>query len=254
MVQLKHQDTNHIETTVQLVQQNNLHTQKLNKQIYTMPIKNMPLHLRPREKARAQGIDSLNDIELIALFLRSGLEGKDVLQIAQSIFHNYQNLFELSQATQSDLLKIKGIGKTKALELASIFEVCKRINYPNSYTLKIKTHHEAAIFAQSKILNDEQESFLLIILDNSYKMKFHKIIFKGQVDSMQIEPKIIMSNVLKYESKKFYCIHNHPSGDHRPSSADKLFTKRLEYYSDLFDLELLGHIIVSKNGYSLIKE
>lgn len=214
----------------------------------------MPLHLRPREKALTQGVDTLNDIELLALFLRSGLEGKDVLQIAQSVFHHYQNLYQLSQATQADLKKIRGIGKIKALELASIFEICRRVNTYVSYPLKIKSHHDAASFAQTRITDSDQELFLLIVLDNLFQIKFQKIIFIGQTDAMQIEPKVIMSNVLKYESKKFYCIHNHPSGDHRPSQADMLFTKRLEYYSDLFDLELLGHVVVTKNGYSLIKE
>lgn len=217
-----------------------------------MPIKNLPLHLRPREKALEVGIDKLSDIELLAIFLRSGTKDLDVLSLSKLLFEKLQSLTSISKASINDITQIKGIGKIKSLELLAIFEVARRINQEKvSY---IKNHDQAANIASHKISASNQEVFLLLLLDTQNKLIFQKELFVGQKDLVQIDPKAIISHALKYESRKFYCFHNHPSGDHRPSDADKLFTKRLKYYCDLFDITLLGHIVVSEKGYSLIGE
>lgn len=217
-----------------------------------MPIKNLPLHLRPREKALEVGIEKLSDIELLALFLRSGTKNFDVLNLSKSLLEKFTSLYLISKASIQDIKQTKGIGKIKSLELSAIFEIAKRIN--QEQILSIKTNDQAAKIATQKIGSSSQEVFLIILLDKSQNLLFQKELFVGQEDMVQIEPKAIIQYALKYESKKFYCFHNHPSGDHRPSGADKLFTKRLKYYCDLFDIKLLGHIVVSEKGYSLIEE
>lgn len=217
-----------------------------------MPIKNLPLHLRPREKALEQGIDKLSDIELLALFLRNGTQDQDVLSISKKLFELFGSLHYISQITSIDLQKIKGIGKIKSLELLAIFELTRRIKIQNQ--TKIDSWEIAANLSSSQIKHLKHETFLIYLLDSRKNLIFQKELFVGQDDNVHIQPKSIISYALKYESKKFYCIHNHPSGDHQPSDADKLFTKRLKYYCDLFGITLLGHIVVSEKGYSLIQE
>lgn len=216
-----------------------------------MPIKNLPLHLRPREKAIALGVEQLTDIELLALFLRSGNKEIDVLSIAKEVFSKYDNFSEMTFATLDDLQQIKGIGEIRALELASIFEITKRIK---NFELNKKPNslEEIAELAIAQIGNSSQEVFMLFIVDRYNKLVSQRTLFVGQKDSMNVDPKIIIQHVIKSDAKTFYCIHNHPSGDHRPSEADKLFTMRLNHYCSIFDLTMKAHIIVSAKSYSVI--
>lgn len=217
-----------------------------------MAIKEIPKHLRPREKAKMLGVENLSDIELLALFLRSGSKTYDVLDVAKRAISRYGSFSFLGLATIKDLCKIEGIGQVKALEIKAVFELARRLGVSNS--IKLETNKEACHFAHKLIGRSKNEKFLIVII-NSYKEVInYEILYSGAEDHIQINPKDIISYILKCDAKKFYCFHNHPSGDARPSESDILMTDRLNYYASLFNVKLIGHFVInSKADYFEVK-
>lgn len=217
-----------------------------------MHIKNLPSHLRPREKALREGIESLSDVELLALFLRHGTKDIDVIDLSKNIIKSFGGLKFLNHVSFHDLTKIKGLGKVKALELKALFEFSKRSS--TTQILKIKDHRDATQIAFKQIAHKKNENFLLVLLSFSNVVISSQILYQGTEDKIDIDPKDIISEVLKRGGKKFYCFHNHPSGDTQPSNADKLMTKRLQYYCDLFNIKMIAHIVINEKGdYSIVE-
>ncbi len=214
-----------------------------------MPIKDLPLSLRPREKALRIGVKNLTDIELLAIFLRSGNKNFDVLDLAKDILKNYQSFKTLSSFNIHDLKKIKGIGIVKAIEIVALFEFSHRLTFEQQLTI-LNNSQDAAMYAQSILWNINQEQFLVVLLDQKNQIIYHEIMYKGALTFVTIEPYRIIGLALSFKAKKFYCFHNHPSGDPAPSFADRVISKKITNCAKLFKLKMIGHIIVcDKNNY-----
>lgn len=216
-----------------------------------MPIKDLPSNLRPREKAFLTGIETLSDIELLAIVLRSGTSDLDVLELSKKLLEKHKTLENLSSISISDLKHFKGIGPIKALELTTIFEIVRRIRMTQKR--EIKNDDDAVKFAFNIIGHDVTEKFLIVLVDSVGKIIYYETLYKGVEYEVNVEPKEVMALALKKGAKMFYCFHNHPSGDHRPSDADKLVTNRLRNYSSIFNINMIAHIVISSTGqYSVI--
>lgn len=212
-----------------------------------MPIKDLPISLRPREKALRIGVKNLTDIELLAIFLRSGNKDFDVLDLAKDIFKKYQSFRTLSNFNIHDLKKIKGIGIVKAIEIVALFEFSKRLTFEHNLTI-LNNAKDAVIYAQSILPDINQEHFLVVLLDYKNQIIYHEIMYKGALTFVTIEPYRIIGLALSFKAKKFYCFHNHPSGDPHPSFADRVITSKIMQCAKLFDLIMISHIIVCANN------
>lgn len=214
-----------------------------------MPIKDLPLSLRPREKAMRIGVKNLTDIELLAIFLRSGNKNFDVLDLSKDILKKYQSFKTLSSFNIHDLKKIKGIGIVKAIEIVALFEFAHRLTFEQQLTI-INNAQEAANYAQSVLWNINQEQFLVVLLDQKNRIIYHEIMYKGALTFVTIEPHRIIGLALAFKAKKFYCFHNHPSGDPYPSFADRVISNKITNCAKLFNLKMVAHIIVcDKNNF-----
>lgn len=216
-----------------------------------MPIKDLPLHLRPQEKALLQGIDSLNELELLALILRNGSASSDALQLASNLLQRFGNIKSLLDAPIEGIQKVRGIGKVKALQLKSIQKITSI--YVNFVTLIFISTSSMVDFAHSHISDFTRENFLVVLLNRNNGIIYFENMYRGTQNQVSFSPKEVVSLAITKNATKFFCVHNHPSGDVKPSKNDVILTRKLSYISELLGIEFSAHIIINSNkDYQLI--
>lgn len=220
-----------------------------------MKFSEIPYNERPREKALKSGIKNLSNTELLALLLRTGTKTQNVLQLSQYLINFFNGVENLLKATFNELVSINGIGKVKAIELLANFELNHRIyiNMANNKIIKINNPYDVFHLLQYEVNNLPTENFYLILLNNSNKVIYKQIIYKGTMNQIVIDPKDIYYLVLKNHAQKFICVHNHPNSDSDPSQNDIDTTNSLIKIAKMLKLEFLDHIIIGKeNFYSIL--
>lgn len=217
-------------------------------------IKQLPKNARPREKAIRYGIDSLSNEELLAILIRTGTKDESALDIAYKISHGNYGLNNLFQMTYESLLDIKGIGPSKALILSSCFELNRR--YQTSLfgdKDKINTNDICHRYID-KLINEQNEIVILIILNKRKEIIYEEEIYSGGEDFVHYSPESIVKKVILHNGYGFYLIHNHPSGNPRPSDNDYYATNEIIRLSNRVGIKLIDHIIIGKSGYYSMKE
>lgn len=205
---------------------------------------------RPREKAMMNGVDSLSDGELLAIIIRCGVRGVSAIEISNNILNTYGGLVNLLNSDVYSLMKIKGIKKAKALEIAAVIELMKRVSKQNkSHLLPINTAYEAYKLIKNEMENANQELFMVLFLNIKLNLIKKEILFVGGETQSIIDVNLLFKKSILYGAKKIICIHNHPSGDPSPSNQDIKITSKIREVSKIANIELIDHIIVGKNSY-----
>lgn len=209
---------------------------------------------KPREKLYYFGPSSLTDYELLAILLRTGTKNKSVIDISIELMKQLETINELQNITIEELLKIKGIGKTKAIELLATIELGKRIVNYKSKKYKIKKASDCYYYVKDKLAHLKQEHFLAIFLSINNEVISDKIITIGSLTSTVADTKDVILWAVKFSAYAIIITHNHPSGNPSPSPNDINFTNKLTQACSLVDIKLVDHIIVGKNKYFSFKE
>lgn len=216
----------------------------------SLSIKNLPLSERPRERLEQLGGDYLSCVELIAILIGSGTKSKSAIVLAQELLASFKDLKSLSEATISELLEIKGIGKAKAIQLKSAFALASRMAVSFE---PIKYHADCSKEVYSLIkepMQKETSEVLMILMRNTKGYLYHKeIIAKGTLSQVLIHPREVFYPAIRHKAAGIIIAHNHPSGDATPSSEDISLTKNLHEASKIMGIELLDHLIIGKNSY-----
>ena len=218
-----------------------------------MKIKDLPKSDRPREKLIAKGAENLKDSELLAILLRTGKTGKNVIEIASQILSKYSKK-RLLQMTYDDLSKISGIDSAKATTLLAAFELSKRALEVNDTNLPvINTAKDAA--AQLTDMRDlKKEHFVVLYLNAKNQLAHKETISMGTLNANLVHPREVFEPAVRYLAAQVVISHNHPSGDPKPSDADLEITKRLVEAGKMMGIEVVDHIIVTKNSFLSFKE
>ena len=218
-----------------------------------MKIKDLPKSDRPREKLIAKGAENLKDSELLAILLRTGKTGKNVIEIASQILSKYSKK-RLLQMTYDDLSKISGIDSAKATTLLAAFELSKRALEVNDTNLPvINTARDAA--AQLSDMRDlKKEHFVALYLNAKNQLVHKETISMGTLNANLVHPREVFEPALKHSAAQIIAAHNHPSGDPKPSEDDIELTKRLTDAGKMMGIEIMDHVIVSKNSHFSFKE
>ena len=217
-----------------------------------MAFKDLPAHARPREKLIARGAAALADAELLALLLRTGVAGKNVLQLAQELLDHFGGLSGLLQAGADDLKVIKGMGgDAKRAELIAVLELARR-----AMAERLK---ERAVFdspgavkeyLQMHIGSRPYEVFAVLFLDAQHRLIVLEELFRGTLAQTSVYPREVVMRALHHNAAAVVLSHNHPSGSIEPSRADESLTQTLRAALSLIDVRVLDHVIVSA-GQSL---
>jgi len=218
-----------------------------------MKIKDLPKSDRPREKLIAKGAENLKDSELLAILLRTGKTGKNVIEIASQILSKYSKK-RLLQMTYDDLSKISGIDSAKATTLLAAFELSKRALEVNDTNLPvINTAKDAA--AQLTDMRDlKKEHFVVLYLNAKNQLAHKETISMGTLNANLVHPREVFEPAVRYLAAQVVISHNHPSGDPKPSDADLEITKRLVEAGKMMGIEVVDHIIITKNSFLSFKE
>ena len=222
-----------------------------------MPIKmkELPKSERPYEKLELYGEKTLTNAELLAIIIKAGTKEETALGLAQKILklNNNQekdNLNFLRELTVEEFMKIKGIGKVKAIQIKAVCEIASRMNTVTNYKQKqIKKPQDIAEILIEKMRFEKQEILKVAILDNKNHLLKIKDIAIGSGNFVVTTIKSVLNEAVKVEAAKIILIHNHPSGDPTPSNADIEFTKKVEKASEILGIQLLDHIVIGKNNY-----
>ena len=212
-------------------------------------IKELPVEERPRERLINVGSNNLTDKEIISIILKTGTKGKNVEELALDLLSNY-SLIDLKNITINDLLKIKGIGKTKAIELIASIELGKRIFLRESKKL-IKLEDAKSIWEDSKYLFNglKQEYFYCYYFNNKQELIKRKLIFMGTINNATTHTREIFKEAYLLSASTIVCLHNHPSNDITPSKADVVFTDHLMRTGHIQGIPVVDHIIVGENSF-----
>jgi DNA repair protein RadC len=213
-----------------------------------MSFKDLPAGARPREKLMAQGAAALGDAELLALLLRTGVAGKNVLQLAQELLDGFGGLAGLLHAGLDDLKRIKGLGGTaKRAELTAVLELARR-----ALAERLK---ERAVFdspgavkhyLQLHIAARPHEVFAALFLDAQHRLIALEELFRGTLTQTSVYPREVVMRALHHHAAAVVLAHNHPSGCAEPSRADEAITQTLKAALALIDVRVLDHMIVTR--------
>ena len=217
-----------------------------NKRIYKVKLKDIPTDLLPREKAIKLGFSSLSDAEVLALIIGKGTKDMNVLGLADIIMRN-KTVKDLKKLTLNDLIKIKGIGEVKALQILAIGELLKRADNEEE---KIAFNSPSDVFTYLKDLrNAKQEKMKVLYTNTLNQLLGSEIIAIGSLNILSVKPRDIFLYALKYNAYGIILAHNHPEGEARPSNEDINFTEKVKKLAQELGFELLDHIIVNKKDY-----
>lgn len=219
-------------------------------------VNDIPLNERPIEKLLQFGVESLSNEELLAILLRTGTKGENVIALSRRLLIELDGLDGLLNVSFEKASKIKGIKKVKACQIISMMELCNRIRTLKSKkeNLKICSPKDVSSLLINEMSNLKQEVFKLILLNTKNVVIGTKDVFKGTLNSSIVHPREVFKEAIQRGSANIIVCHNHPSGDPSPSKEDIDITLRLKECGKIMGIELLDHIIIGNNKYISLKE
>ena len=213
-----------------------------------MAMTDVPVSERPREKLLSRGAETLTDAELLAIFVRTGVPGRNAVEIAHDIIAEFGGLVELLQASKAKFCSTRGLGPAKYAQLSAVLEIAKRYQFNKAETGAFLESPDAVKSLVALEMRDlEHEIFACLFLDNRHRLISYEALFRGTIDSASVYPREVVKAALACNAAAVVLAHNHPSGVAEPSRADIDITARLSKALNLIDVRVLDHIIVGGN-------
>lgn len=216
-----------------------------------LSIKNWSVEDRPREKLVKKGVSSLSNAELLAILIGSGTRNVTAVELSKSILRQAENnLGTLGKTGLEDLIKIKGVGQAKAISILAALELGRRRNFSESpEKIKITSSQDAFKLFQPILSDLPHEEFWILLLNRSNVVIDKYRISQGGISGTVIDTRLILKKALEKLASGIILCHNHPSGNKKPSEADKSITCKIQKASKVMDISLLDHIIVADTDY-----
>jgi DNA repair protein RadC len=203
----------------------------------------------PREKLLRNGVETLSDAELLALFLRTGTRQQDVMSWSRSLLSHFGSLYGLLAAEQRDITQAYGMGVATFTQLKGIAELARRyfsFSQHENVMDPISSSQKTREFLQSQLADEKREIFMVIFLDNQHRLIKHSRLFSGTVSHVEVHPREIVREAIKINAAALILAHNHPSGYTEPSKADKIITDRIVKCCNLMDIRVLDHLVIGR--------
>ena len=205
---------------------------------------------QPREKLLNYGAESLSNAELLAILLRTGSKGMNVVDTSRALLDRFKGLRNLSKQDWQSLKVIPGIAKVKALTLEAVFELTRRIQMESlGDEVTISTPEMAAAYFMPRLRDLKHEEFYVAFLNNSKVLTGYKKVSSGGTTATVVEPAEVMRQAILNQANSILLVHNHPSGYLKESRADITLTNRLSEAGKMLGIPVVDHIIVAGDGY-----
>ncbi len=220
-----------------------------------MLLKDLPQDARPREKLLARGPGALSDAELLALLLRTGLPGKNALQMGQELITTFGGVAGLLNTPAEALKKIKGLGPAKRAEIVAVLELARRA-LASQLQEKPMFSNPTAIreYLQLQLGGRDHEIFAVLFLDSAHRLIVLEEMFRGTLTQTSVYPREVVVRALALNAANVVLAHNHPSGVAQASRADEAITQTLKAALALVDVRVLDHFIVTATASASMAE
>jgi DNA repair protein RadC len=218
-------------------------------------IKDLPKDDRPREKLIKHGVQALSDSELLAVLIRVGSKGSSALELARGLLRQEKDLKGVAKKTPIELMRVKGVGKAKAVQLLTAFEIGKRVQ--GTYEDKRPIIHSPEDVAREVVpfLRDlTHEVFVVLILDAKNGLKHKETLTKGTLNASLVHPREVFKVAIDHLAASVIVAHNHPSGNPEPSREDVDITKQLSEAGKIIGIPLHDHVIIAGESYTSLTE
>jgi DNA repair protein RadC len=207
-------------------------------------MREVPPEERPRERLLKYGPTSLKTAELLAILLRTGTKDRPVVQLAEFLLTHFDSLEALSRAPIGELMKVKGVGEAKAIELKAAFALAARLARSEAESRPIDSAEDV-----SRLLGEEMrlldfESVRVICLNTKHKVLAVEEVTRGTLNESLFHPREAFRPAVARQAHAVILVHNHPSGNTKPSDADIQVTRRMKQAGELLRIELLDHVIL----------
>ncbi len=221
-----------------------------------LKLSDIPVNERPMEKLLKFGADNLSNAELLAVLLRTGTRGENIVSLSARILGELDGLDGLLNLNIEELRKIKGVKDVKASQILAVVELFSRFKTlkANKEELKITSPHDIGNLLINEMSDLNQEVLKIILLNTKNIVIGQKDIFKGTLNSSIVHPREIFREAIRRGSANIIIAHNHPSGDPSPSKEDINITERLKECSNIMGIGLLDHIIIGNNKFVSLKQ
>ncbi len=216
--------------------------------VYQVRANDLPKALQPREKFDRLGPENLSESDLLALLLRTGTAGTNVVELAETLLMQYGSLSALSRTSVAELQKIRGIGKEKAKILKAALEIGRRLVQENvGENPRIASPEEAAAVLRERARSLDREVFWVLLLDTKSRLMAPPCeVSKGTLNSSLVHPREIFKPAVQQSAASIILAHNHPSGDPSPSAQDIRITKKLIEAGKTMEIKVLDHLIIGR--------
>jgi len=206
---------------------------------------------RPREKLSSQGRRALTDAELIAILIGSGSRTESAVELSKRILHHYNNdLNKLAKASIAELSNFRGIGEAKAISIIAALEIGRRRGDTEEKPAEfIRSSKDVWNLMRRHLIDLNHEEFWMILLGQSSKVLGKELVSKGGMSVTIADPKIIFRVALLNNAVGVILVHNHPSGNLKPSHEDITLTKQLSSAGRLMDIKIFDHLIITDSGF-----
>ncbi len=222
---------------------------------YRLRICEMPHHERPRERLRDYGPEALSDAELLAILLRVGVSGVNVIQLAQQLLIEFGGWRGLQNASFQHVSRQHGMGEAKAAQLKAALEIGRRLAVLGVQDrLQIRSPADVASLMQIEMSHLDQEHLKAICVDTKNRVMKVQNIYIGTLDSAGLRVGEVFKEAIKLNSAAIIVCHNHPSGDPTPSPEDIAVTRQIVEAGTLLDVDVLDHLIIGHGRYVSLRE
>lgn len=212
-----------------------------------MAITDWPQNERPREKLLVRGAAALSDAELLAIFLRTGIPGKNAVDMARGLLVQFGSLRSLLKASQADFCAEKGLGQAKYAQLQAVLEMARRhLAEQLSERDALNDPHAARDYLKSRLRDLPHEVFAILFLDTRHRVIAFEELARGSLDGAAVYPREVLKAALRHNAAAVILAHNHPSGVSEPSAADRTLTAQLKIALGAVDVRVLDHLVIGE--------
>ncbi|MBI3229209.1 MAG: DNA repair protein RadC [Burkholderiales bacterium] len=214
-----------------------------------MSIQDWPEDQRPRERLIKNGAQTLSDPELLAIFLRTGLPGKNAIELGRELIQHYGSVAQLFASNFERFSKLHGMGPAKYAQLQAAFELSRRALLNDlSEGVMLNSPHIVKQYLQLELAQQSAEVFVCLFLDTQHRLICSKQLFSGTLRHANVYPREVVRAALDHNAAAIIFAHNHPCGSAEPSESDFSITRLLKSALDLIDVIVVDHIVVSRQS------
>ncbi len=224
--------------------------------IYTNRISDMESAERPRERLFREGPAALSNYELIAILLRNGIQGENVIDQAKRLLSSHGGLTGLKKTSIAELSKQKGIGIAKAAQIMAAVELGKRLSVisDDNDRITIQCAENVYDFVYYEMSSFDHEELWVLNLDTRHRIIATDRLYRGSLNNSPVRISEVFQKPIVRNAAAIILVHNHPSGDPKPSAADITVTKSVQQAGKLLEIKMLDHIIIGSGKYCSILE